>query len=778
MSRKPVKGSQQKAEEIHGEAIEYHRKHPPGKLAIIATKPLANQHDLTLSYSPGVAAACEEIAKDPAQAPLLTTRGNLVAVVSNGTAVLGLGSIGPLAAKPVMEGKAVLFKKFSGINVFDLEIDETDPDRLVDIIASLEPTFGGINLEDIKAPECFIVEQKLKERLNIPVMHDDQHGTAIIVAAAVKNGLSIVGKRLGKVKLVTSGAGAAALACLDLLMTMGLKKENVIVTDIAGVVYTGRKEEMDPYKARYARHTQARTLDDVIDNADIFLGLSVPNVLKPDMVKRMADKPIIMALANPLPEILPEVAKKARPDVIIATGRSDYPNQVNNVLCFPYLFRGALDAGATVINDAMKIACVNAIADLAMAESSEVVMQAYGGRNLVFGPEYIIPRPFDPRLIVRVAPAVAKAAMDSGVATRPVADFKVYRQRLIQFVFQTGTIMNPVFDQATQEPKRVAYGEGEDRRILQAAQQVIDEGLARPLLVGRTEVINRRIRELGLSMVKDRDFEVINPVKDRRCLELAELYHDIKGRTGISPGEARRMVRTQSSVLVALLLKNGDVDTVLCGSVGPFINHLTHVCDIVGKREDVKDFSSVTILVLPSGTFFLCDTHVIPLPNTEEIVEMTLLAAEVVQRFGIKPRIALVSHSNFGSRNNDSSKKMRRAVEILQDTAPQLVVEGEMHADAAISETIRANVFPDSKLRGRANTLILPNVDAANIAYNLLKMLGGGVTIGPLLVGAAKPAHILTDATTVHGIVNMTALAVVEAQGSGASGNASRLEVE
>ncbi len=761
---KKVKTTRQKIGEVRDAALDYHRKSPPGKLTIHSTKPLANQHDLALAYSPGVAAACEEIVRDPAQVSELTIRGNLVAVISNGTAVLGLGPIGPLASKPVMEGKAVLFKKFSGIDVFDLEVNETNPDKLVDIIASLEPTFGAINLEDIKAPECFIVERKLQERLSIPVIHDDQHGTAIIVAAAITNGLHLVGKKMEEIKLVTSGAGAAALACLDLLVAMGLKQDNIIVTDIAGVVYQGRRKLMDPFKSRYARKTRARTLGAAIKNADVFLGLSVGNVLKPAMLKRMADKPIIMALANPVPEIRPEVAKKARPDAIIATGRSDLPNQVNNVICFPYLFRGALDVGATSINEEMKIACVKAIADLAMAESSEVVSRAYGGRDLIFGPDYIIPKPFDPRLIVRLAPAVARAAMDSGVATRPISDFKSYRQRLIQFVFQTGTIMNPVFDQAARDPKRIAYAEGEERRVLQAVQQVIDEGLARPLLVGRTEVINRRIQELGLGMVKDRDFEVINPVKDRRCPELAELYHGIKGRSGISPDEARRIVRTQSSALAALLLMHGDVDAMLCGTIGPFINHLTHVRDIIGKREDVRDFSSVTVLVLPEGTFFLCDSHVVPVPGVDDIVAMTLLAAEAVQRFGIKPRIALVSHSNFGTRNNESSEKMRAAAKILQAREPQLVVEGEMHADAAISEAIRANAFPDSKLRGRANTLILPNIDAANISFNLLKMLGGGVTVGPVLVGTARPAHILTNASTAHGIVNMSALAVVEAQ--------------
>ena len=762
---KKSKTIRQKIGEVRDAALAYHRRLPPGKLTIHPTKPLTNQHDLALAYSPGVAAACEEIVRDPALASELTTRGNLVAVISNGTAVLGLGAIGPLAAKPVMEGKAVLFKKFAGIDVFDLEINETDPARLVDIIASLEPTFGAVNLEDIKAPECFVVERKLQERLSIPVVHDDQHGTAIIVAAAISNGLRLVDKKMEDIKLVTSGAGAAALACLDLLVAIGLNKDNIIVTDIAGVVYPGRQEAMDPYKERYARDIQARTLGAAIEDADVFLGLSVGNVLKPDMLKTMAAKPIIMALANPVPEITPEAAKQARPDAIIATGRSDLPNQVNNVLCFPYLFRGALDVGATSINEAMKIACVRAIADLAMAESSEVVSRAYGGGDLIFGPDYIIPKPFDPRLIVRLAPAVARAAMDSGVATRPIADFKSYRQRLIQFVFQTGTIMNPVFDQAARAPKRIVYAEGEERRTLQAVQQVLDEGLARPLLVGRAEVIERRIRQLGLAMVSDRDFDIINPIEDHRCPELAELYHGIKGRTGISPDEARRIVRTQSSALAALLLLRGDVDAMLCGTIGPFVNHLTHVRDIIGRRAGVEDFSSVTVLVLPSGTFFLCDTHVKPTPDVDEIVAMTTLAAEAVQRFGIKPRIALVSHSNFGTRDNASSKKMRAAVQILQQREPHLVVEGEMHADAAISETIRANVFPYSRLRGRANTLILPNIDAANISYNLLKMLGGGVTVGPLLMGAAKPAHVLTNASTVHGIVNMSALAVVEAQG-------------
>ncbi len=764
MSKKPAKNSDEKKAGLRTEALRYHSNFPAGKLAIFPTKPLANQYDLSLAYSPGVAAACEAIAEDAGQAAALTARGNLVAVITNGTAVLGLGAIGPLAAKPVMEGKAVLFKKFAGIDVFDLEIDERDPDRLVEIIASLAPTFGGINLEDIKAPECFIIEQKLQQRLQIPVLHDDQHGTAIIVCAAIKNGLRIVGKEISTVKLIASGAGAAALACLKLLLEVGVRKENITVTDIAGVIYEGRCDEMDEYKAEFAQPTAARTLDDVIDGADIFLGLSAPNVLTPAMVKRMAARPLILALANPTPEILPDVAKAARPDAIIATGRSDFPNQVNNVLCFPYLFKGALDVGARTINQAMKIACVNAIADLAMAETSEVVMRAYGGGNLTFGPEYIIPKPFDPRLIVRVAPAVARAAMDSGVASRPLADMKVYRQKLIQFVFQTGTIMNPVFAQAQEQPRRVVYAEGEEPRVLQAVQQIVDEGIARPVLVGRTEVISRRIRKLSLRLTRGQDYEVINPINDRRCRPLAALYHDLMCRNGISPDEARRIVRTQPTALAALMLKNGDVDAMLCGSVGPYINHLIQVREIIGRRADVTHYSSMTVLVLPGGTFFLCDTHVTPLPTKDEIVEMTLLSAEAVQRFGIKPRVALLSHSNFGSRDNDSSRKMREATAIIQTVAPGLVVDGEMHVDAALSETIRARCFPNARLRGRANTLIMPNLDAANISYNLLKMLGGGVTIGPLLLGTGEPAHIITNSTSVRGLVNMTALAVVEAQ--------------
>ncbi len=753
-----------KKEKLRESALEYHRQHPPGKLGVHATKPLANQHDLSLAYSPGVAAACEEIVRSPDQAPLLTSRGNLVAVITNGTAVLGLGAIGPLAAKPVMEGKAVLFKKFSGIDVFDIEINERDPGKLVDIIASLEPTFGGINLEDIKAPECFEVERKLRERLQIPVFHDDQHGTAIIVGAAVLNGLKVVEKDMATVKLVASGAGAAAIACLDLLVSMGMQRKNIYVTDSKGVVYTGRDASMDPFKAKYAQKTDARKLDEVIADADIFLGLSGGGVLSQDMVKKMADKPLILALANPDPEILPEDALAVRPDAILATGRSDYPNQVNNVLCFPYIFRGALDVGATVINEEMKIACVQAIADLATVEPSDIVAKAYGGSNLQFGPEYLIPKPFDPRLIVRIAPAVARAAMDSGVATRRIDDMKAYRQKLLQFIFQTGTLMNPVFDQAKRNPKKVVYAEGEERKVLQAVQQVVDEGIAVPILVGRPSVIEKRINELGLRIKSGLDFEIVSPLYDKRFNQYWKLYHEIMGRKGVSPGEAKTTVRTRNTVIAALMVKRNEADAMLCGAEGPFISHLRSIREIIDMEEGISSLAAVTAVVLPSGMFFLCDTHVTINPDADEIVEKTLLTARTVQRFGIKPRIALLSHSNFGTRNNKSSRKMREAVRLLHEQDHNLVVEGEMHADAAISEEIRNPAFPNAKLRGKANVLIMPNIDAANITYNLLKVLGGGVTVGPILVGNSRPAHILSSAATVRGIINMTALSVVEAQ--------------
>jgi len=759
-----MKKNDDKKENLRESALEYHRNYPPGKIAIHATKPLANQHDLSLAYSPGVAAACEEIAKSADQAAFLTSRGNLVAVVTNGTAVLGLGAIGPLAAKPVMEGKAVLFKKFSGIDVFDIEINENDPDKLVDIIASLEPTFGGINLEDIKAPECFQIESKLKERLNIPIFHDDQHGTAIIVGAAVQNGLKIVNKNFDKVKLVASGAGAAAIACLDLLVGMGMLKKNITISDSRGIVFEGRDNLMDPSKKRYAQKTSARKLEDVIEGADIFLGLSAPGVLTKDMVKKMGKEPLILALANPDPEILPEHVKEARPDAIIATGRSDYPNQVNNVLCFPYIFRGALDVGATTINDEMKIACVKAIAELATIEPSDIVAKAYGGSSLKFGPEYLIPKPFDPRLIVRIAPAVAKAAIDSGVATRNIGDLKVYRQKLLQFLFQTGTLMNPVFDQAKKDPKRVVYAEGEDRKTLQAVQQIVDEGVAKPILVGRPEVIEKRISELSLRLNPGKDFEVVNPHNDERYREYWLYYHELMGRKGVSPGQAKYILRTQNTVIAALLVKLGEADAMLCGTEGPFNSHLRHIQEIIDRNEGVSELSAVTVIVLPSGMFFLSDTHVSINPTAEEIVEKTLLAAKTVQQFGIKPRIALLSHSNFGTRDNKSSRKMRRAAQLLKELDQNLVVEGEMRADAAVSEELRNLVFPNSRLKGKANLLMMPNIDAANISYNMLKMLGDSVTVGPIIVGTSKPAHVLTSSVTVRGILNMTALAVVEAQ--------------
>lgn len=753
-----------KKDKLRESALEYHRADPPGKLGIYATKPLANQHDLALAYSPGVAAACEEIDASPEQAAFLTSRGNLVAVVTNGTAILGLGALGPLAAKPVMEGKAVLFKKFSGIDVFDIEIDERDPDKLVEIIASLEPTFGGINLEDIKAPECFYIERKLKERLKIPVFHDDQHGTAIIVGAAILNGLKIVNKDIASVKMAVSGAGAAAIACLDLLVGIGMSRQNIFISDSKGVVWQGRDKEMEPSKARYAQQTEARKLADIMIGVDIFLGLSGPGVVSKEMVKSMADKPIILALANPDPEILPEDALEVRPDAIMATGRSDYPNQVNNVLCFPYIFRGALDVGATTINDEMKIACVYAIAELATVEPSDIVAKAYGGSNLRFGPDYLIPKPFDPRLIVKIAPAVAKAAMDSGVATRKIADMKAYRQKLLQFIFQTCTLMNPVFDQAKLEPKRVVYAEGEARRVLQAVQQIVDEGIAIPILVGRPSVIEKRIHELGLRIKSGIDFEIVSPLYDKRYNQYWSQYHELMGRKGVSPSEAKTILRTQNTVIAALMVRQNEADAMLCGSEGPFIRHLRYIREIIPREKDTTSMAAVTAVILPTGLIFLSDTHVSINPSAEDIVEKTLLAAKTVQRFGIKPRIALLSHSNFGSRNNASSKKMRRAAKMLMDLDQNLVVEGEMQADAALSEEIRNYTFPNSRLKGKANLLMMPNIDAANITYNLLKMVGGGVTVGPILVGNARPAHILTNAATVRGIVNMTALSVVEAQ--------------
>ncbi len=745
-------------------ALDYHRFPKPGKISVTPTKGLLNQRDLALAYSPGVAAACEDIVRDPGAAAALTARANLVAVITNGTAVLGLGAIGPLAGKPVMEGKGVLFKKFAGIDVFDLEVDERDPDKLVDIIAALEPTFGGINLEDIKAPECFHIERRLRERMRIPVFHDDQHGTAIIVGAAVTNGLRIVGKDIAKVRLVTSGAGAAALACLDLLVSLGLRMENVWVSDIAGVVYEGRREEMDPNKARYARKTAARTLGEIIVDADIFLGLSAGGVLKPDMVKRMAKRPLILALANPEPEILPDLAKQVRADAIIATGRSDYPNQVNNVLCFPFIFRGALDVGATQINEAMKIAAVRALADLAMAEQSDIVAAAYGEQDLRFGPEYLIPRPFDPRLIVQIAPAVAKAAMESGVAARPIEDFGAYRDSLQQFVYNTGFIMKPLFAAAKQARRRIVYAEGEDERVLRAVQVVVDEELARPILIGRPAVIERAIENAGLRLKSGVDFELINIEGYPAYDEYWQEYHRLTERRGVSVQYAKIEMRRRATGIGAMAIHRGEADGMVCGTFGTHDLHLHYVDQVLGRKPGVNHYYAMNALILPKRTLFICDTYVNFDPTAEQVAEMTVLAAEEVRRFGITPKVALLSHSNFGTSDQPTAVKMRQALELVLRRAPDLEVEGEMHGDAALSEEVRARVFPRSRLRADANLLIMPTLDAANIAFNLLKTAAAdGITIGPILLGCAGPAHILTPSATVRRVVNMTALAVVDA---------------
>jgi len=750
-------------EQLKQNALEYHRLPRPGKISILPTKQLINQRDLGLAYSPGVAAACEEIVRDPAQAMALTSRANLIAVITNGTAVLGLGAIGPLAAKPVMEGKSVLFKKFAGIDCFDIEVDERDPQKLVDIIASLEPTFGGINLEDIKAPECFIVERKLRARLKIPVFHDDQHGTAITVGAAILNGLKVVGKELAQVKLVASGAGAAALACLDLLVKMGLAPGNITVTDIHGVVYKGRKEEMDADKERYAKDTRARRLDEVIDGADVFLGLSAGGVLKPAMVKKMAERPLILALANPEPEIRPELAKQARPDCVIATGRSDYPNQVNNVLCFPFVFRGALDVGATTITTEMELAAVRAIAELAQAETAEQVALAYGIESISFGPEYLIPRPFDPRLIARVAPAVARAAMDSGVATRPIADFEAYRESLSQFVYHSGLIMKPLFAAAKALPKRIVYAEGEDERVLRAVQIVVDEGLAQPLLIGRPQVIEQRIERLGLRVKAGRDFNLVNPEFDPRYHDYWSSYHKLTERKGVSPEYAKVEMRRRNTLIGAMLMHKGEADGMLCGTFGTHALHLHYVDQVIGLLPGIRHYAAMNALVMPNRTVFICDTYVTPDPDAEDIAEMTLLAADELKRFGLTPKVALLSASNFGTLDLPSARKMQRALALLRERAPELAVEGEMHGDAALSEEIRLKLFPNSRLRGPANLLIMPTLDAANIAFNLLKTAAGdGVTIGPILLGAARAVHILTPSATVRRIVNMTALTVVD----------------
>ena len=751
-------------DELKKSALEYHRLPRPGKISVMPTKQLTNQRDLALAYTPGVAAACLEIVRDPRESINMTARGNLIGVITNGTAVLGLGAIGPLAAKPVMEGKAVLFKKFAGIDVFDIEIDERDPDKLVDMIAALEPTFGGINLEDIKAPECFYLERKLRERMKIPVFHDDQHGTAITVCAAIINGLKVGGKDIATVKLVTSGAGAAALACLDLLVKLGLPVGNIFVTDIEGVVYTGRKVLMDPDKDRYAKDVKARTLGEIIEGADVFLGLSAGGVLKQEMVKKMAPRPLILALANPEPEIRPELVKEVRPDAIMATGRSDYPNQVNNVLCFPFIFRGALDVGATVINPEMELAAVRAIAELAQAEASDVVALAYGGENLKFGPEYLIPRPFDPRLIAMIAPAVAKAAMDSGVAIRPLASIDAYRDSLSQFVYHSGLIMKPLFAAAKASPKRIVYSEGEDERVLRAVQVVVDEGLAKPILIGRPIVIERRLEQYGLRMRAGTDYSLINPESDPRYRDYWTTYHRLTERKGVSQEYAKIEMRRRLTLIGAMMMYKGEADGMLCGTFGTHALHLQYIDQVIGLKPGVKHYAAMNALMLPDRTVFICDTYVTPDPSAENIAEMTVLAAEEVRRFGIQPKVALLSASNFGSVDLPSARKMQEALAILRETAPELEVEGEMHGDAALSAEIRNKVFPNSRMKGEANLLIMPTLDAANIAFNLLKTSAGdGVTVGPILLGAARAVHIVTPSATVRRLVNMTALAVVDA---------------
>ncbi|NJA90000.1 NADP-dependent malic enzyme [Rhodocyclus tenuis] len=753
--------------DLRAAALEYHQYPTPGKISVRPTKGLTNQRDLALAYSPGVAAACDAIVDDPATASLYTSRANLVGVVTNGTAVLGLGNIGPLAAKPVMEGKGCLFKKFAGIDVFDIELAENDPDKLIDMIAALEPTLGGVNLEDIKAPECFYIERKLKERMKIPVFHDDQHGTAIISAAALLNALSVVGKRIDEVRVVCSGAGAAAISCLDLWCDLGVSRANIIVCDSKGVIHKGRADKLDDTKARYARDTDARTLADAIVGADVFLGLSAAGVLKPEMVAAMAERPIVFALANPTPEIMPDEVKAVRPDAIIATGRSDFPNQVNNVLCFPFIFRGALDVGATRITEEMKLACVRAIADLARAELADEVAMAYQGHDLSFGPEYLIPKPFDPRLIMKIAPAVAQAAIDSGVATRPIADFDAYAEKLKEFVYHTGVGMRAIFVAARQgAQKRVVYAEGEDERVLRAAQVVVEEHLARPILVGRPAVIEARLASTGLSIRPGVDFDLINPESHDAFAECWQDYHALMMRRGVSPDIARMELRRNNTLIGAMLVRLGYADALICGVRGQYQQHLAVVTDVIGKRPGVNVLAAMNYLMLTGRSLFLCDTHVNENPSAEEIAEMTLLAAEAIQRFGIVPKAALLSHSNFGSSTSPSALKMSRAAAMLPAlSGGELEVDGEMHGDSALSEDIRRTANPASTLRGEANLLVMPNVDAANISYNLLKMTGGeGITIGPILLGTARPVHVLTSTATVRRLVNMTAIAVVDAQ--------------
>jgi len=745
-------------------ALEYHEQGRPGKIAVTPTKQLTNQRDLALAYSPGVAAVCEAIVEDPQAAFRYTARGNLVAVITNGTAVLGLGAIGPLAAKPVMEGKGVLFKKFAGIDVFDIEVDQNDPDKLIEVIAALEPTFGGINLEDIKAPECFYVERKLRERMRIPVFHDDQHGTAIVVGAAILNGIEVVGKQVADCKLVVSGAGAAALACLDLLLDLGFDRSQIWVTDIEGVVYQGRTVLMDEEKARFAQATDARTLADVIGGADIFLGLSAGGVLKPEMVARMGPRPLILALANPTPEILPEQVREVRDDAVIATGRSDYPNQVNNVLVFPFIFRGALDVGATTITREMEIAAVRAVAELARVEQSDVVTAAYGSSGGAFGPEYLIPRPFDPRLIVKVAPAVARAAMESGVATRPIADFDAYRAQLEQFVYHSGNFMKPIFSAAKRgETRRIVYAEGEDERVLRAVQQVVDEKLARPTLVGRPAVLERRIERFGLRIRAGRDFDVVNPEWDERFRDYWRAYHELTDRKGMTPQYAQIEVRRRNTLIGALMVHRGDADGMLCGSFGPYAQHLRYIDEVIGRRPGASVYAAMNTLMLPNRQVTVVDTHVNYDPTATELAEITMMAADELRRFGIIPSVALLSHSNFGSSDSPSALKMRAALAILRERAPDLACDGEMHGDTALDADYRRGLMPRSRLSGEANLLVMPNIDAANISYNLLKTAAGnGIAIGPVLLGAAGPVHVLTASATVRRLVNMTAWTIVD----------------
>ena len=744
-------------------ALEYHRSPSRGKVSVTPTKPLSNQRDLSLAYSPGVAYACLAIEEDPSLAAEYTSRGNLVGVVTNGTAVLGLGDIGPLAGKPVMEGKGCLFKKFAGIDVFDIELAEHDPDKLVEIIAALEPTLGGINLEDIKAPECFYIERKLRERMNIPVFHDDQHGTAIISAAALLNGLELVGKAIGEVKVAVSGAGAAAIACLDVMVGLGVKRENVFVCDSKGVVREGRGDKLDESKQRYCQKTEARTLADIMVGADVFLGCSTAGVVSPEMVTSMARQPIILALANPEPEIRPELAKQARPDCIIATGRSDYPNQVNNVLCFPYIFRGALDCGATKITEAMKLACVREIAALAKAETSDEVAAAYAGQELRFGADYLIPKPFDVRLILRIAPAVAQAAAESGVATRPIADLDAYRDQLSRFVYQTGMFMRPVFAAAKQRPARVVYAEGEDERVLRAVQVVLDEGIAQPILVGRPDVVKMRIERAGLRLEPGRDFELCDPQNDPRFRAYWELYHSLTGRDGVSPEAAKAAVRRSNTLISSLMLRRGEADAMLCGLVGRYDQHLEHVRQVIGLAPGTRTLAAVNALMMPEHTLFIADTFVNEQPSAEELADIARMAAAEVRRFGLPPKVAFLSHSVFGSSSRESARRMRAARDLFVKLEPGIECDGEMHGDAALSEEVRRTYLPGSTLTGSANLLVLPNLDAANILFNVLKVTSGhGVTVGPMLLGAAKPAHILTPSATSRRVVNMTAVAVVD----------------